>query len=147
MKINTGNSDVFVFYSSGIENKVEMDTFYVRVDMGSLSVKQLNLSRARVVVAEVGFGNILLDFSNRPLVGNTIKGSVGAGNMVITMPDEDVPVIVKINDSWLCSVNLTKRLKKIGENTFANAAYTSKLKNGLNFDLEVAMGKIIFKEK
>jgi len=147
LKINTGSSDVFVFYSAGIENKVEMDTFFVRVDMGSLSVKQLNLSRARVIRAEVGFGNILLDFSGRPLVGNQVKGSVGAGNLMITLPDDEVPVLVKINDSWLCSVNLSKSLKKIGENTFANAAYTANPKNGLTFDLEVAMGKIIFKEK
>lgn len=147
LKINTGSSDVLVFYSSGIENKVDMDTFYVRVDMGSLSVKQLNLSRARVVMAEVGFGNILLDFSNRPLVGNHVTGSVGAGNLVITLPDEEVPVLVRINDSWLCSINLSRSLKKIAENTFANAAYTPTATNGLTFDLEVAMGKIIFKEK
>ncbi len=36
LKINTGSSDVFVSYASGIENQVEMDTFYVKVDMGSL---------------------------------------------------------------------------------------------------------------
>jgi hypothetical protein len=147
LKINTGSADVFVSYSSGIENKVEMDTFFVKVDMGSLSVRQLNLSRSRVVMAEVGFGNMLLDFSNRPFVTNQIKGSVGAGNLVITLPDEDVPVLVKINDSWLCSINPSKSLKKIGENTFANAAYGRNPKNGLTFDLEVAMGKIIFKEK
>src|SRR5882672_9313589 len=29
LKINTGSSDVFVSYSSGIENTVEMDTFFV----------------------------------------------------------------------------------------------------------------------
>jgi hypothetical protein len=147
LKINTGSADVFVSYSSGIENRVEMDTFFVKVDMGSLSAKKLNLSRSRVVMAEVGFGNILLDFSNKPFVKNHIKGSVGAGNLVITLPDEDVPVLVKINDSWLCSINPSKNLKKIGENTFANAAYSRNAKNGLTFDLEVAMGKIIFKEK
>ena len=113
LKINTGSSDVLVSYNSGIENTVEMDTFFVKVDMGSLSVKQINLSRSRVVVAEVGFGNILLDFSDRPVVSNQIKGSVGAGNLVVTLPDEDVPVLVKINDSWLCSVNLSKSLKKL----------------------------------
>jgi hypothetical protein len=147
LKINTGSADVFVSYSSGIENRVEMDTFFVKVDMGSLSAKKLNLSRSRVVMAEVGFGNILLDFSNKPFVKNHIKGSVGAGNLIITLPDEDVPVLVKINDSWLCSINPSKNLKKIGENTFANAAYSRNSKNGLTFDLEVAMGKIIFKEK
>jgi hypothetical protein len=147
LKINTGSSDVAVSYNSGVENQVEMDTFFVKVDLGSLIAKHLELSRAHVVIAEVGFGNIFLDFSDKPMVTNYIKGSVGAGNMVIELPDEDVPVLVKINDSWLCSVNLSKSLKKVGENTFANAAYKRHTKTGLNFDLEVAMGKIIFKEK
>ena len=67
--------------------------------------------------------------------------------MVIALPGEDVPVLVRINDTWLCSISLSKSLKKIGDNTFANAAYTANMKNGLTFDLEVAMGKIVFKEK
>src|SRR5258706_5876004 len=62
LKINTGSADVNVAYASGEENKVEMDTFYVKVDLGSLNVKQINLSRSKVVIAEVGFGNIFLDF-------------------------------------------------------------------------------------
>jgi len=147
LKINTGSSDVLVSYNSGIENTVEMDTFFVKVDMGSVSVKQINLARSRVVVAEVGFGNMLLDFSDKPVVSNQIKGSVGAGNLVVTLPDEEVSVLIKINDSWLCSVNLSKSLKKIGQNTFANVAYQNHPTNSLTFDLEVAMGKIIFKDK
>lgn len=147
LKINTGSADVNVNYSSGIENKVSMDTFYVKVDMGSLSARQLNLSKSKVIVADVGFGNMYLDFSNRPLVNNHVKGSVGAGNLVIQLPDEEVPVMVTINDSWLCSINLSKTLKKIGDHQYANAAYTKHAKDALTFDLDVSMGKIIFKEK
>lgn len=147
LKINTGSADVNVTYASGVENKVEMDTFYVKVDLGSLNVKQLNLSRSKVVIAEVGFGNIFLDFSNKPDQAPSVKGSVGAGNMIILLPEESVPVMVKINESWLCSVKLSKNLKRISENTYANAAYSSNPKNALTFDLDVSMGKIIFKEK
>lgn len=147
LKINTGSADVNVAYASGVENKVEMDTFYVKVDLGSLNVKQLNLSRSKVVIAEVGFGNIFLDFSNKPDHAPSVKGSVGAGNMIILLPEETVPVMVKINESWLCSVKLSKNLKRISENTYANAAYSSNPKNALTFDLDVSMGKIIFKEK
>lgn len=147
LKINTGSADVNISYSSGIENQVEMDTFFVNVDMGSLNARQLNFSRSRVVIAEVGFGNIWLDFSNKPTASNHIIGSVGAGNLVITLPNEDTPVWVKINDSWLCSVSPSKSLKKISDNTFANAAYGRDHHNALTFDLEVSMGKIIFKEK
>ena len=147
LKINTGSADVNVAYASGLENKVEMDTFFVKVDLGSLTVKQLNLSRSKVVMAEVGFGNIFLDFSNTPDVVPRVKGSVGAGNMIILLPSESIPVMVHISDSWLCSVNLPKSLKKISENTFGNEAYSRNPKNALLFDLDVSMGKIIFKEK
>ena len=148
LKINTGSADVNVSFNSGMENKVDMDTFFVKVDLGSLNVKQLNLSRAHVMIADVGFGNVFLDFSDKPFVSNKVKGSVGAGNMVILLPSDDVPVLVKISDSWLCSVNLCKSLKRIGTDTYANAAFSGKnTKDVLTFDLDVSLGKIIFKEK
>jgi len=147
LKINTGSADVNVSYSTGEQNKVDMDTFFIKVDMGSLTARQLNLTRSKYVLADVGFGNMLLDFSDKPSMGHKIKGSVGAGNLVIYLPNNEVPVLVKITDSWLCSVHLTHNLKKIGENTFANAAYSKNAKNVLAFDLDVSMGKIVFKER
>jgi hypothetical protein len=145
LKINTGSADVNVGYMS-MENQIDMDTFSVKVDLGSLNVKNLNLSRTKCMVADVGFGNMMLDFSNTPLVTNRIKGSVGAGNLVIILPSEQTPVLVKIQDSWLCSVKVPGSLKKVGENTFANASYTKDAKNALIFDLDVSMGSIVFKE-
>jgi hypothetical protein len=147
LKINTGSADVNVGYSSGLENKVVMDTFMVKVDVGSLNAKQMHLSKSKLVLADVGFGNMLLDFSEKPLVTNHVMGSVGAGNLVILLPREDVPVLVKVNESWLCSIHLSRSLQKIGESTFANAAYLQNNKNPLTFDLDVSLGKIVFKEK
>lgn len=146
LKINTASADVNVGYYSALENQIDMDTFFVKVDLGSVTVKNMNLSRTRFVKADIGFGNMMLDFSARPLVSNTIRGSVGAGNLVILLPSQDVPVMVKIYDSWLCSVKMPASLKKVGENTFANAAYTQNPQNALTFDLDVSMGNIIFKE-
>jgi len=145
LKINTGSADVNVGYSS-LENQIDMDTFLVKVDLGSLNVRNLNLSRTRCLVADVGFGNMMLDFSNEPLVSNRIKGSVGAGNLIIILPSNETPVLVKIHDSWLCSVKMPSGLKKIGENTFANAAYKKDARNSLTFDLDVSMGSIVFKD-
>lgn len=147
LKINTGSADVNVSFSSEIENKVDMDTFFIKVDMGSVTARQLNLTRSKLVLADVGFGNMLLDFSDKSTMSHHIKGSVGAGNLVIHLPGNEVPVVVKISDSWLCSVSLSHNLKKIGENTFANAAYHKNPKDALTFDLDVSMGKIIFKDK
>jgi hypothetical protein len=146
LKISTGSADVNVGYYSALENQIDMDSFFVKVDLGSVNVKNLNLSRARFVMADVGFGNMTLDFSNKPLVSNKIKGSVGAGNLTIILPNNDTPVLVKIQDSWLCSVKVPSSLKKVAENTFANAAYSKNAKNALVFDLDVSMGNIVFQE-
>lgn len=145
LKINTGSADVNVGYTS-LENQVDMDSFLVKVDLGSLNIKNLNLSRTRYMVADVGFGNMTLDFGEITLVSNNIRGSVGAGNLIIILPSSNTPVIVKIHESWLCSVKMPRDLKKIGENTFANAAYKKDAKNSLTFDLDVSMGSIVFKE-
>ncbi|MBS1681368.1 MAG: hypothetical protein JST48_06630 [Bacteroidetes bacterium] len=146
LKINTGSADVKVSYSTGEMNKVDMDTFFIKVDMGSLTARQLNLTRSKLVLADVGFGNMLLDFSDKPSVSHRIKGSVGAGTLIVYLPAKEVPVIVHVTDSWLCSLSLSRSLKKINSNTFANAAYTKDSKDALTFDLDVSMGKIIFKE-
>ena len=103
LKINTGSADVNITYGTGIENKVTMDTFFIKVDMGTVNAQHINLARSKVVVANVGFGNMYLDFSDKPTTSNHIIGSVGAGNLTIQLPDDEVPVVVKINDSWLCS--------------------------------------------
>lgn len=145
-KINTGSADVNIAYGSGVENRVTMDTFLVKVDVGSVTVKQLHLAKSQIILAEVGFGNLSLDFSGKPLVNNQVKCSVGAGNLVIALPDQQIPLLVKVSDSWLCSIQLSKSLKKIGDNKYANAAYAQASKNALTFDLDVSMGKIIFKE-
>jgi hypothetical protein len=145
LKINTGSADVNVGYST-MENQVDMDTFSVKVDLGSLHVRNLNLSRTRYMVADVGFGNMTLDFSDVPLVSNRIKGSVGAGNLVIILPPQETPIKVKIHESWLCSIKLPAGLKKVDDNTFVNGAYKKNAKNSLTFDLDVSMGSIIFKE-
>jgi hypothetical protein len=147
LKINTGSADVNVGYSTGLENMVDMDTFYVKVDLGSVHARNLGLAKTKVVIAEVGFGNVMLDLSANPYVANAIRGSVGAGNLIIMLPSEETPILVKIKDSWLCSVRIPSYLKKVGNNTFSNAAYSKSTQNALTFDLDVSMGNIIFKEK
>ena len=147
LKVYTGSADINIGYLSGKDNAVVMDTFYVKVDLGSVNVKQLNLSKSKHVVADIGFGNLLLDFSDKPQVASTIKGSVGAGNLLIMLPEDNIPVIVKVNDSWLCRVKLTKAFKKLDDNTFVNEAYDAAAKNLLSFNLDVSMGSIVFQQK
>lgn len=147
LKINTASADVLVGYHSGIENSVEMDTLTMRVDLGSVHAKNISLAKPRYVLADVGLGNVTLDFSTKPVVGNIVRGSVGAGNLIVILPLDDLtPVSVKIKDSWLCSIKMPSGMKKTGANTYANAAYLKDASNALTFDLDVSMGNIIFKK-
>ncbi|MEL7004084.1 MAG: hypothetical protein AAFN93_15300, partial [Bacteroidota bacterium] len=130
---------------SGHGNQVAMDTFKVDVDMGTVNVKRINMSKASHVLADIGFGNLSLDFSDIPEVKSNIVGSVGAGNLVIVLPEEDTPVIVKVNDSWLCRVKLSKSFVRKGRNTYVSKTYDENAPNLLSFDLDVSMGSIVFK--
>jgi hypothetical protein len=147
LKVNTGSANVNIFYGVPVQNKIDMDTFFVKVDIGSLIARNVTMSRSKTIVADIGFGNAFLDLSEVADVSRNVIGSIGAGDLVILLPYADVPVFVKINESFLCNVNLGKNLKKIGENTFASASYRPDAKNILSFDLDVSWGKIVFKEK
>lgn len=147
LKVHSGNADVKIDYDPKTCNSVTMDTFFVKVDLGSVVVKRLNLHKSKNVLAEVGFGNVYLDFSDKPTISSNIKGSVGAGSLLINLPKESVPVLVKIKDSWLCNVRLTKDFRKLSENVFVSSSYEEGAENLLTFDLDVSMGNIIFKHQ
>lgn len=147
LKIHTGSADVNIGYEEDQSNLTEMDTFYVKVDLGSVNVEKLNHSKARHVIADIGFGNLMLDFTDKTEVSSTIKGSVGAGNLMIFLPKEGTPVKVKIKESWLCKVKLSNSFTKLSGNTYVNKEYTEDAKNILNFNLDVSMGSIVFKER
>ena len=147
LRINTASADVQIGYHTGIENLVIMDTMTMKIDLGSVTAKNISLAKTRYILADVGLGNVTLDFSTRPIVGNTIKGSVGAGNLVVILPyDTETPVSVKIKDSWFCSTKLPSSLKKTDNGTYANTAFQNNPTNALIFDLDVSMGNIIFKQ-
>ncbi len=147
LAIQTASADIVIGYPQGIANKVNMDTFLVKVDLGSVTINQMNMARSKLILAEVGFGNLSMDFSNTLQQPNQVRAMVGAGNMEITLPPSNVPVLVKVSDSWLCSVSPSRSLKKIGPQTFANESGAKNYKNGIFFNLDVSMGNIVFREK
>lgn len=124
-----------------------MDTFYVKVDMGSVAVRSLDLARSKYVKADVGFGDLLLDIGGDTKMSGEIIGSVGAGNMFIVLPAETVPMMIKIRDSWLCKIKVPASFRKTASNTYVNNAYEAGNEEPLVFNLDVSMGKIIFKQR
>lgn len=145
LHIKSGNASVNVGYFSGQQNPLEMDTIHVAVDMGSLQLNRINLARARQINAQVGFGSLLLDFNDDQLIcGSKVSARVGAGSMEIALPENDYPVVVRINDSPLCRIDLPKTFRKIADNVFANHLYQSDSPQMISFDLDVTLGYISF---
>lgn len=145
LKIKSGNADVRIDYLSGQYSPLEMDTLRVHVDMGSLEIKRVNLGRPRQVEAKVGFGKLRLDFGSDPaLCSSDISASIDAGSMEIAIPDNVYPTLIRINNSPLCHIKLPKSFRKIGDNLYANHAYSPNSDNLVTFDLNVSLGYISF---
>ena len=145
LKIGTGSADVTVGYQEGKENLVKMDTFLIKVDLGSVTVQRLNLSKASNIIADVGFGDLTLELSDTLMLDTNVKASVGAGTMEILMGNQNTPAIIYVNNSILCRVKLNKHFKEIRKNVFVNKSYHKDAKNLITFNLDVAMGNIIFR--
>lgn len=144
LKIRSGSADVLVDYSLREPNPIMMDTFQVKVDMGSLVAKNIDCANASCVIANIGFGRALLDFSGSVKNKCLVKASVGAGNLDIYLPKGDFPVIIYLKDSPLCGMKLVSGFEQVEKNVFVNMGYSASAENLLTFDLDVAMGNVAF---
>lgn len=147
LNISTASADVRIGYHKGFFNKVEMDTFNVKVDLGNITVDHMEQARARNVIADVGFGNCTLDFGEEIKEASNVTAYVGAGNLIVMIPNAPVPLKIVIQNSPLCHVQLTDSFVKVAEDTWVNEYYDETAPNITTFTLDVAMGQILFKEK
>ena len=60
LKIESGSASLDVFYDEDKPNKCVMDTFFLKVDLGSIIARNINRSRAQNIIADVGFGSAIL---------------------------------------------------------------------------------------
>jgi len=145
LKIESGSADIVVGYDEHNVNPVQMDTFFVKADFGSVSVKHMELTRARHVITKVGFGSVLLDFDRVITEKCDISASVGAGNLEILLPKNKIPVIIHLKDLPLCAVRLADGFEEVEENIFVNMNYSVDAENLLSFNVDVALGRVRFK--
>lgn len=145
LKISTGSADVTVGYQEGKANLIAMDTFSIKVDLGSVTVKRVNLSRASNIIANVGFGDLKLELSDTLMLNTHVKASVGAGTLEISTDNHDIPTIIHVNNTILCQVELNKNFREIRDNVFVNSSYQKNAPKLITFNLDVAMGNIIFR--
>lgn len=145
LKMHTGSANVKVNYKANQENRIPMDTFLIKVDMGTLTAKNLHLSRSSRVIADVGFGSVYMDFKDAQNITTAVMATVGAGKLEVILPSSDIPVKININDSPLCRIKVPSGFTKSKENEFTNQAFDNNSVNYLTFNVDVAVGNIIFK--
>lgn len=146
-KMNTGSADVVVNYDDGFANPISMDTFFVKVDMGKLTAHNLERANAKYVMANIGFGNTILDFSEHPKETTTINASVGAGKLTIYIPAENAPTIIHVIDSPMCNLKMTRDFRELSKNVYVNSSYTEGAPNLRTFYIDVALGSVVFAHK
>jgi len=144
-RITSGNASVKVGYLSKVRNRMEMDTMIVSVDLGDVELERLNLARAKNILAEVGFGTLVMDFEDQPEVASDIWARVGAGSLIINLPIESTPVIVRMKDTSYRKFKVPDGFEKIRENVFVSPGYSSDAKNILSFNIDLSMGSVVFK--
>ena len=145
LNIATGSANVNVGYISGQYNQQEMDTFCIKVDLGELEARQIALSNAKTIIADVGFGSLYLDFTNKSLVKSNVNATVGAGNLIVNANESMNPMIIYIQNSPLCRIKIPQSFTEIRKNVFINSQYDQDAENLITFNIDVTMGNIIFK--
>ena len=145
LKITSGSADIVVGYDNNNENPIVMDTLFLKVDFGSIQVNKMERIRAKNVITKIGFGNVRLDYKYMKQKCN-VKASVGAGNLEIILPqDKRIPVIIHLEKSLLCSVQMASDYEEVEENIYINKNYHVDAENLLSFYVEVALGLVHFK--
>ena len=146
LKLRSGNAHVKVGYHSKMKNLVEMDTFLVDVDLGDVEIDRLNLSRARVIMAEVGIGSLVMDFEEEPEEGSEIWARVGAGTLAVKLPQNPIPVMIRVKNASYRKLKLPKHFEKIRDNVYVSSAYDEDASNLLTFNIDLSMGNVVFSE-
>ena len=145
LNMRTGSSNVKIFYSDDMPNRLAMDTFLIKVDMGTLNAQNLHLCRSKNILADVGFGKVRMDFGNADDIHTDVVATVGAGSLEVILPQNNIPVRININDSPLCHITIPKDFEGIEKNVFIANQNASQSQNYITFSVDVAVGNIEFK--
>lgn len=144
LKIKSGSADIAVGYDEHNYNPVQMDTFFIKADFGTIVANHMELTRARHVITKIGFGNVLLDFDRVTDQKCDIRASIGAGNLEVMLPRKGIPVIIHLRDSPLCGIKMAEGFEEVEKNVFVNMDYAAHAENLLTFNLDVALGMVRF---
>lgn len=143
--IKSASADIEVDYSKNFANSVSMDTLSVSINMGNLEAKNLNYTNAKEMFFESNYGILNISFSDKMSGPCNIKAMVGVGKVILQLPGENQPYILKISSTPLCNTNIPKHLKDLGNNTYVSKSYKENSQNLMSFTIDVSVGSVTIK--
>ena len=140
LNLHTGHAEVNVNYAPNAFNPVEMNSFNAMVDVGSLTITNLDYSKAANFSAEVGVGNLFLAFSDKAISDMKINVNLGAGKCKINLPTQETAIKIKNNGD----VKAPKGFHPVNGYYVNQAFLMGDFKHTLIFDIQVSLGSVYF---
>lgn len=145
LRLISGSANMKIGYQDDKSNLITMDTFYIKVDFGSINTKNLGHTRAKNVIADIGFGTALLDFGTAPTEKVHCNAKVGAGALDVIIPNRHTPVIVYVKSSPFCGIQMSDDFEEVENNVYVNGSYSAKAENLMIFNIDLVLGGVTFK--
>lgn len=143
LEIITSGADIIADYSMYISNSIEMDSLNIVAELGKVSLNNVHLYDAQVISSKIDFGSVDADFSKVTDNHIQVNSIVGGGTYKVVLPkDKNVSIQIKLSSSLMSSIKLPEGYIEIQEGIYQNKSY--KKNKGLNFDIQVSFGKILF---
>jgi len=143
--LNTGSANVRILYDKDRPNKIAMDTFFVKVDLGTLFTENLRNAHAGTFIADIGFGSAILDFSGKSATrALQCNAKIGAGALDVKIPNASCPVIIHMNNSPFCGIQMAEGFEEVEKNVFVNPSYNAHAPDLMTFNIDLSVGTISF---
>jgi hypothetical protein len=142
LKIKSASSDVEIHYGSDVPNQVEMDTLLVTLNMGTVAIQNANYANAKILIIEVSYGKIDLNYSGGLASSSQVIAAISGGSIYLKLPPDTNPVKIKIKNNPMCRTLFPKYLKAIDKETYVTRGYKSSDPKLLELILDVGVGSV-----
>lgn len=142
LKIKSASSDVLIHYGTNIPNQVAMDTLLVTLNMGTVEVQRANYTNAKIMIIEVSYGKIELNYSDGLAGSSQVIAAISGGSIYLKLPPDSNPVKIKMKKNAMCRTVFPKYLKSIDKETYVTKGYKPSDPKLLELILDVGVGSI-----
>lgn len=142
LKIKSASSDVEIRYGSDMPNQIEMDTLLVTLNMGTVEIQKANYTNAKIVIIEVSYGKIDLNYSDGLASSSQVIAAISGGSLYLKLPPDSTPVKIRMKKNPMCRTVFPKYLKAIDNETYVTRGYKSSDPKLLELILDVGVGSV-----